>query len=68
MLHSCKKGSLVFKNNEFECYEFSDEESKRLEIAPGTLYLGGGEYEVQVNFCPFCGYRARVRSTDEDSL
>ena len=24
----------------------------------GTLFAGNGEYESQVNYCPFCGYKA----------
>jgi len=25
----------------------------------GKLYVSNGEYESQVNYCPFCGYEAK---------
>lgn len=34
------------------------------ERSDGTLWAGNDEYATQVNFCPFCGYSARVRLTD----
>lgn len=27
----------------------------------GTLWVTNGEYASQVNFCPVCGYKAKVR-------
>ncbi len=29
----------------------------------GKLWVGNGEYGNQVNFCPFCGYPAKVKIT-----
>lgn len=34
------------------CYELDD----------GTLWISNDEYASQVNFCPFCGYQAKVRA------
>lgn len=31
------------------------------ELSNGTLWAGNGEYESQVNFCPRCGYAAKVK-------
>jgi hypothetical protein len=27
----------------------------------GELWVGNGEYESQVNFCPYCGFKAPVQ-------
>ena len=37
------------------CYEDDD----------GTLWAGNVEYETQVNFCPRCGYKAKVPSPED---
>lgn len=31
------------------------------EYSNGVLYVTNEEYSSQVNFCPFCGYEARVK-------
>jgi Protein of unknown function (DUF551) len=31
------------------------------EDKAGTLWVSNGEYDSQVNFCPFCGYEAKVK-------
>ena len=31
------------------------------EHEDGTLWCGNSEYGSQVNFCPYCGFEARVR-------
>lgn len=31
------------------CYELED----------GSLWVGNGEYGSRVNFCPFCGFKAK---------
>ncbi len=36
---------------------------KCTEYADGTLWVDNGEYGSQVNFCPFCGYEAKVKIT-----
>jgi hypothetical protein len=28
----------------------------------GTLWVENGEYMSQVNFCPYCGYKAKVEA------
>ena len=41
-----------------------------LEIADGTLWLftgsedNIGEFRLQINFCPFTGYEAKVKTKD----
>lgn len=37
------------------CFETDDSE----------LWVGNGEYASQVNFCPWCGYEAKVKVTVE---
>lgn len=27
----------------------------------GTLWVSNGFYDSQVNYCPYCGYRAKVK-------
>ena len=44
-LPSCAYGEAIY-----DCTE--DENSK--------LWVGNGEYASQVNFCPYCGFKARV--------
>lgn len=40
-----------------ECFEDSD----------GLLFVSNGEYGSQVNFCPWCGYEAKIKvNGDED--
>jgi hypothetical protein len=31
------------------------------ELEDGTLWVGNGEYDSQVNFCPNCGYEAKKK-------
>jgi hypothetical protein len=31
-----------------------------IELASGELWITNDEYDSQVNFCPVCGYKARV--------
>lgn len=33
-----------------------------LEKEDGTLWVNNEEYESQVNFCPYCGYPARIKA------
>lgn len=51
-LHNCSHAT---KSDQYggaigACYERED----------GTLWVDNGEYASQVNFCPYCGYRAKV--------
>ena len=32
-----------------------------VEHEDGTLVVDNGEYGSQVNFCPYCGYEAKVK-------
>lgn len=27
----------------------------------GELWVNNGEYDSQVNFCPYCGYKAKIQ-------
>jgi wobble nucleotide-excising tRNase len=36
------------------------------EDEDGTLWVDNGEYASQVNYCPFCGYQARVQVLPEE--
>jgi hypothetical protein len=50
--HKC-----VDKNYIFSCYEYSWRGKKLfLEIADGDPYEDGYNNEIEVKFCPFCGY------------
>jgi len=31
----------------------------------GELWAGNGEYESQVNYCPYCGFKATVKAVIE---
>jgi len=53
-LHECKTPGWFFAGDAeaiTRCFEKSD----------GTLWVENGEYRSQVNFCPFCGYEAKVK-------
>lgn len=49
--HSCEKGLPygAYGSAICDCVENSE----------GELWVGNGEYKSQVNFCPFCGFKAR---------
>ncbi len=32
-----------------------------IEDSKGELWVDNGEYASQVNFCPYCGYRAQIQ-------
>ena len=34
------------------------------EDESGELWAGNGEYSSRVNYCPFCGFKARLPVTD----
>lgn len=34
----------------------------------GELWVTNGEYSTRVNYCPFCGYEAENKITEEDTL
>lgn len=36
-----------------------------VEDEEGKLWVANGEYESQVNYCPYCGFRASTQVTDE---
>jgi hypothetical protein len=37
------------------------------QYSDGFLFAGNGEYESQVNFCPICGYKAKVGIENKES-
>lgn len=32
------------------------------EEADGKLWIGNGEYRSQVNYCPYCGFKAAIEA------
>lgn len=34
----------------------------------GSLWVGNGEYSSRINFCPFCGYKARTQARLEKPM
>lgn len=36
------------------------------ELKNGSLWVGNGEYGTRVNFCPFCGYKAKASTEPHD--
>ena len=34
-----------------------------LEKDSGELWVSNGEYETRANYCPFCGYKAKLQIT-----
>lgn len=36
------------------------------ELEDGTLMVDNEEYGSQVNFCPYCGYEAKVKIKDNE--
>ncbi len=36
------------------------------EDRQGQLFVSNGEYGCQINFCPMCGYEAKVKVLNED--
>lgn len=69
ILHDCHQTRIGVKGNvdDTACYQCGpaihyckeDEEY-------GFLWAGNGEYETMVNFCPFCGYKAKRPAVDQD--
>jgi len=52
-LHECR---CYGKNGGYgEAISSCDEEEN------GELWVGNGEYESQVNYCPQCGFKAKVQ-------
>ncbi len=52
--HSCE-GKLPFGS-------YGDAIDDCDENDDGELWAGNGEYRSQVNFCPFCGFKAKVEA------
>jgi hypothetical protein len=48
---ACPKNAVVRQYGNAISYCFED--------VDGKLFVENGEYENQVNFCPFCGYKAK---------
>jgi hypothetical protein len=55
--HKC-----VSKDHLWSCVEYGwDIGNLLLKMVDGDPYEDGYSCEIQVNFCPFCGYRKRDR-------
>jgi hypothetical protein len=52
-LHHCHNKSLYSEAID-ECYEDLD----------GLLIAQNSEYESQINYCPFCGYKAKIQTLE----
>jgi len=55
MQHDCKLPEKAKQDG------FGGSISYCLEDASGELWVGNDANENQVNFCPFCGFEAKVR-------
>lgn len=54
--HECGDTSPEWPVSNWSCTEHED----RLELS------ANGEYSIQVNFCPFCGYKAKIQKEEND--
>ena len=55
-LHNCTPDSRIFLSR-----DAGPAISFCVDDGGGCLWASGGGYTSQVNFCPFCGYKARVQ-------
>lgn len=55
VLHSCSLSHFCYGNAGPAIQDCTENED-------GELWAGNGEYDTQVNFCPACGYKAKVPS------
>ncbi len=62
-LHNCTPGHDWVKGDGaiFPCSGFGSAIEDCKEDECGRLWAGNSEYGTQVNYCPFCGYRAKVQ-------
>jgi hypothetical protein len=70
-MHVCEPGyDLEREEHVFRARRFGPAVSRCYEDELGRLWVTNDEYESQVNFCPFCGYRAKdqVKSETSDTL
>jgi len=58
--HLCERLAVFDRAGEVVNYCYEDED--------GFLRVGNGEYESQVNFCPFCGWMADVLIYDSPAF
>jgi hypothetical protein len=54
-LHSCEAPKNIKSGGYGDAITDCDESSN------GELWVGNGEYASQVNFCPFCGFKAKIQ-------
>ncbi len=62
MLHKCmpvwaERESQEFRDVSFSAYGPAITEC--CELDDGELWVSNDEYATRVNFCPFCGYKAK---------
>lgn len=59
-LHDCSVHDVEV---EFEDYRilYGCAVTECIEYEDGKLYVSNGEYGNRVNYCPFCGYKAKVQ-------
>lgn len=51
--HSCRN------NHDWHCYEYSSNMGQLfLKIEEGDPYEDGCSYEIEVEYCPFCGQKS----------
>ncbi len=57
-MHECKGclKSYTYGSAVIECQETSE----------GYLLASNGEYSNEVNYCPFCGFKAKLKAREED--
>lgn len=53
-LHCCQESLAPYEG-------YGEAITSCVEREDGTLWVGNGEYATQVNFCPFCGFGAKVK-------
>jgi len=60
MLHDCSVHDVDVEWEEY-CILYGGAVIDCLERIDGKLYVNNGEYGNRVNYCPFCGYKAKMQ-------
>lgn len=58
--HSCTQPHGTKEDQSYETGRYGDAVTLCYENELGELYLDNGEYNNQANYCPFCGFKAKV--------